>query len=226
MLRYNYDDLIYDLTPVELRTIAQFEWLRSLVKPLKTLKNDVVIPYYIDSLYEILHTGQTLSLEHLLNDYYNLPFPVGGGHLNPPYVSPSIYVIDAERFWKDELYLFNQGIDAESSLNWNPAFPGTGVNITDPMDGQAYLFNKSEIVATPSHPNEDNDVVALYNMQEFIDDVFDFIILVDRNWLAGDINKVNTIHGFANRYHVAGYTWVIMTYTGGIIQDLPIYKIN
>ena len=144
MLKYEYNQLIFDLSPVELRTLAHQEWLQSLAKPFKVLKNDNIVPYYDKSKYDIQHTGQTLSLEHVLNDYYGLPFPQTDGH-TIPFISNSIYVIDAERFWLDEVYLFNKGADADSSLNWNQLYTA-GVNPIDPYDGQVYTFNKSEMI--------------------------------------------------------------------------------
>jgi len=220
MLKYDYNELIYDLTPIELRTIEHQEWLQTLAKPLKTLKNDTVIPYYVDSKYEIQHTGQTLSLEHVLNDYYGLPFPQTHGHTSP-FISDSIYIIDAEQFWLYDLYLFNKGADAGSSLN-------ATINPLDPFDGQAYLFNKSEIVVYPTRPNDENDIVALYNRAEFDGDQYDFIIAVDSTWLSGDMNKINQMHAMANKYHLAGYSHVIMTYTPGspgTLNDTPIYTL-
>jgi len=220
MLQYNFDNIIFDLLPIELRTLGQFEWLHSLIKPLGDYKTDLNA-YYNQTIYDALHNAQVLSLEHYLNEYYGLPFPQPAGHT--VIVPPSIFITTGERFWRDRLFIFNKGLDAESSLNWNWLY-GNGVNPSDPFDGQTYLFNKSEIVASPGNPNEDDDVVALYNLTEFENDEVDFIVLVYDNWLAGDLDKINEIHQIVEHYHIAGTSWVIMTYDSiGNINSTPIY---
>ncbi len=221
MTNFNYGDIIFDVTPIELRTLAQYEWLQSLVKPLKTLKNDDLITYHDITVYDMLHNGQVLSMEHYLNNHFMLPFPNSIGHLT--ITRPSIYIVDGERFWIKQLYIFNKGTDAESSLNWNPHYPA-GVNTSDPFDGQSYTFNKSEIVASPSHPNIDDDLVATYNKSDYENDEIDFIVLVWEDWINADLTRINQIHQIVETYHVAGYKWAIMTYnTVGTILDTPIY---
>lgn len=188
MLTIDYDVLSIDLLPVELRTDEHIEWLMSLTKPVKTIDTTVNTEY--DSvIFDVQHRGQVLSLEHYLNTYFGLPFPVT--------IPNSIYIMDG--IWYTELYTFINGADADSDLN------GFGtVDPADPSDGQLFSFSYYE------GADSIQDTVYMYSNDEYLEDQVDFIIMVSAAWT--DSDKEDKIREIANKYKKVGHTFTIVTY--------------
>jgi len=155
-------------------TSNSYQWLIALSYPIKVIYNDFK-EYRNKTLYDLQHTGQVLSLEHQLNDYYSLPFPID--------IISSIWVEDGER--KDEYYIFNNGIDANTILN----------------DTQVYVFNSSEEL------NVGFEQPYLYLDIELIVDNIDFIVHVP---IA--ITNLDYIKTILNTYKLAGYSYSIVSY--------------
>jgi len=123
MININLKNLAYDMLSPLFKLKSKhinnlYQWLISLIKPIETLQLSFK-QYRVDSLYEINHTGQVLSLEHILNDRFSTPFPV---------ITPgSIYITEGE--WLNKIHLFNNRDDWNSALNDEPV----------------YLFNNSRL---------------------------------------------------------------------------------
>lgn len=206
MLNLNFDTIIADLTPIELRYLELDEWLRTLAKPYKNLQSDLNV-YYDSIMFDVQHVGQVLSLEHYLNDYFGLGWTSPtvdraniDGNIN------NIYIVDG--IWYKQIYSFITGKDAESDLN-NFGI----VNPTDPSDGQMYIFDNSENpVPDPDTVNNPPvpDQIYLYNETEFNKDQIDFYIMVEGTWI--DSNKEDKIKEIVNRYKKVGKKFSIVSY--------------
>lgn len=190
MLQLNYDNLAIDLTPIELRTVAQLEWLKTLTKPIKDLDTDVNT-YHSSIIYDVQHTGQVLALEHYLNNYFSLPFP--------KLIPNSIYITNGE--WFTELYSFKLGADSFSDLN---NF-GT-VNLSEPSDGQMYTFNEGE------GADSIQDTIYSYSVSEYGTDQLDFYINIETGWEAANPDAVDQIKEIVNRYKKIGHTFKVIVY--------------
>jgi len=190
LLQFDFLQIIGDVTPIELRTTEHIEWLNTLIKPLCVLDNNVRNKYD-EVVYDQQHVGQVLSLEHYLNEYFSLPFPV--------VIPNSIYITDGE--WLNEVYAFIKGVDSDSDLNHY----GT-VNPVDPTDGQLYAFNIYE------SPDPVTDVVYLYNKEEYDTDQVDFYINVESGWYNSDASFKNKIDEIVHLYKKIGKKYKIIQY--------------
>lgn len=119
MYSIDWDKLISDLLPAFLRKPKMLAWLQVLLTPLQTLYN-TFITYRNATAFSIGFTGQTMSLEYLLNYTY---FDDGTLRL--------IYIEDGER--REPLYVFQQ------SENQPAYFHNDGEDY-DPV----YLYNSEE----------------------------------------------------------------------------------
>jgi len=187
-LNIDFDILTIDLLPVELRTTAHIEWLKSLTKPVKYINNDLDI-YYNSIIFDVTHVGQVLSLEHYLNIYFGLPFPV--------VIPNSIYIDDG--VWLTELYSFYSGDDALSDLN-----NFGNVDANEPSDGQMFTFDTIEI------PNPITDQIYSYSNTDYNIDQVDFYIYVETSWWTQD--KEDKIIEITNRYKKVGKSFKIIKY--------------
>ena len=87
-LQLDYSDQISSYLPVHKRTIKRFEWLRLQTIPLETNNSrfDIDNNYY---LFLAQHTGQVLSLTHVLNTLLNPSLAItitDGAGLNDLYI--------------------------------------------------------------------------------------------------------------------------------------------
>jgi len=187
---YSTNQLIYDLTPIELRTREHQEWLQAVSSHLNTIKNEAEQTFNL-LLFDATHTGQVLSMEHYLNYIFGLEFPV------PVTPTVSIWIGDGEYY--DQLYLFKKGADALSELNNY----GT-VSPTDPYDGQCYIFKNTESITS-------NDKVYLYKKEEIEQGGDNFYVYVPNAMNPTD-NKLDTIMQILNRYKKVGKTYKIIKY--------------
>jgi len=189
-LKYNTNQLIYDLTPVELRTRGHQEWVQSISSHLETIRKENEDTFGI-LLFDATHTGQVLSLEHYLNYIFGLEFPV------PSVPTFSIWIGDGEFY--DQLYLFKKGADALSELNNYGK-----VNPNDPYDGQCYIFQKTETIT-------DKDKVFLYTKEEIETGGTNFYVYVPYSMNPTN-SKLDTIMQIINRYKKVGKTYKIIKY--------------
>lgn len=74
MYGINFRALAKTITPAFLRRNGLLSFLYSVVKPLQTLNDDVVVPWRVRTKRLVEHNGQTMSMEKMLNDYYLLPY--------------------------------------------------------------------------------------------------------------------------------------------------------
>jgi len=177
----NYDILIRDLMPVLYKAKYKldnnlFQLLRVLSKGVKVLYNDFV-SYRYNINYEIQHNGQVFSLEHQLNDYFNLTFPT--------IENGSIWIEGVDR--PDQLYLFNVSEEL------------------DPLFEETYLFDvseESETYFTETYIYENNELSADY--QDFIVHYPDIIVNVeDIDYIKSIVNKYKLL-GYS--YTLESYT--------------------
>jgi len=175
----NINKIVEDLLPV----VHKFKYylnnnlyqlILSLVKPSKNLYSDF-LTYESDAEYELLHNGQVLSLEHQLNDYYNFPFPID--------TNVSIWL--DEGVYIDQLYIFNNGSDADSDLN----------------DPQIYVFNNDESLETIFEEN------YIYTNTEVDNDTYDFVV----NY-PDSITDTDYITSIVNKYKLGGYSYILDSY--------------
>lgn len=93
MFNIDFDKLINDLLPWFLRKPIMISWLRSIVSPIARL-HQLFVNYRDDILFGLLHNGQVISLEDMLNKVFN-----------PTNQYPRIYIDDGER--NPVIYLYN-----------------------------------------------------------------------------------------------------------------------
>jgi len=182
--------LLYDLTPINLRTIEHQEWLQSFTIQLNKLKNDTMIPAYNALIFDTTHTGQVLSMEHYLNTIFSLDYPV------PTVPTFSIWFGDGS--YLPEFYIFNLGTDANSDLNNYGS-----VDPVDPTDGQAYIFDDDEF------PTAD-DLLYLYDITEY--DVSDYDFTVNIPSTIADATLISQVENILLKYKKVGKRYIILTY--------------
>lgn len=178
LINIDYNIFAEDLLPVELHDIYMVEWMMTLLKPLM-YQYSVTNNYYESIIFDITHKGEVIVLEHYLNGIFNLPNDGFG----------EIYITDGE--WYNEVYLFIDGSDRETSLNNFGEYSN---------DGQIYTVQDSETF------NE----LYTYSDDEYNIDQIDFIIFVDATWT--DIDRENKIKAITERYKKVGKTYKIRTY--------------
>jgi len=131
MITIDFNKLTEDLLPVinknnNISINNLYQFIISCIKPIKNLYTDF-INYRVNSLFEINHNGQVISLEHFLNTKFGLPFPVNH--------SQSIWIEDGNDV--NFAYLFQYGDEWENSgLNIYPVY----CDDTPPM----YIFQNDE----------------------------------------------------------------------------------
>jgi hypothetical protein len=134
------DNIIRDLLPVLYKAKYQlnnnlYQLIQVFSKGSKDLYNDF-ITYEKDNFYELLHNAQVLSLEHQLNDYYHLPFPIEQ--------TQSIWIGDGA--YLDQTYIFlNEEGDA-GGLNDVQLYLFNNSEYGNPLQTDTFLFNNSEYV--------------------------------------------------------------------------------
>jgi len=167
MLFINYDLLLYDLMPLQMRSgPTHYDWLQVLIGQVKFLYNFLLV-YRLDTRYNILHNSQVLSLESLLNDKMQ---PSGGTIWIQDFnwIESNYYFNSDEVILVEENYWFNSG---ETNLN------------------QEYLYNQAEIDS----------------------DSYDFIVWIHIDDYA--TNFINQVKGYVNKYKLAGYKYLVQSYT-------------
>jgi len=122
-IEINLRNLINEYLPIIFKTLKFelnniFQWLYSLVKPIETVANSFY-NFRDATVYEVGHNAQVYSLEHYLNDYFNLPFP--------PIYTESIII--ANMNYTDRYYLMKD----------SNAFDNEQIN-----DEPYYLYSKTE----------------------------------------------------------------------------------
>jgi len=123
LFNINFNKLITELLPTIWKTTNKddndnYQWLKSLIKPIQTLQDDEVYIYRDNTYYDINHNYQVYSLEHYLNEYFGTPFPIN--------YSESIWISDGEKL--DEQFLMQ---NEEFFINFN--------------DEPIYLYQNNEL---------------------------------------------------------------------------------
>jgi len=93
MFNIDFSKLVSNLLPWFLRGPRMTAWLKAVISPIATL-HQALISFRERTIFSLQHTGQTISLEDLLNKTFN-----------PGEIYPKIYINDGER--KPTVYLYN-----------------------------------------------------------------------------------------------------------------------
>jgi len=113
LFNIEFNQVIKEMLPTIFKTKPfntndNFQWLASLNKPITDLKEDEFIPFRDNTIFDITHNGQVNSLEHYLNIYFNLPFPIDN--------TQSIWISDNEQLDANYMFLnseFDTSVDRE-----------------------------------------------------------------------------------------------------------------
>ena len=214
-IKLNLNELIRNLLPTKFK-LKNFDennlWqcINSFLKPNKDLYADL-LTYREDSLYEINHNGQVLSLEHILNERFGLPFPAGLG---------SILLSDS--YWLESPYIFNSGIDWDSNLN----------------DKIIYSFNDTELPETNniilndfpiSTVNGEYQESGLVNGETGYEKISDTTTKLEWSGSRWEIFKGATIYYIANqnkdpRYITIWLTLALASTNGYVINNTYTYS--
>ena len=171
----NIDKIVEDLLPVVFKAKYKlnnnlYQLIKTLVKGCKNLYDDFKT-YELDTYYELYHTGQVYSLEHQLNDYFNLPFPTE--------TSGSIWIEDIEFF--EETFLFNT--DEESELYFEETFLFNVDEESELYFEERYIFSREEL--------DDDYVDFIVNYPDTITDTDYIISIINKYKLAGYKFRLN-----------------------------------
>jgi len=218
MIQISFNRIIKDLLPTVLKikintTNNLYQWLVSLIAPVKALYVDY-LAYRSDSLYEINHTGQVLSLEHILNKNFGTPFPIDH--------SGSIYIGDGN--WLEETYLFNN-VDWGSPLNDEPVYlfdnsemafvSGSNILLENFPSGATYLDGVFEptfdIDGKQSYQQvDDNDVKLEWSGSWYLYDSLDTYYTSTEN---KEVRWVETFTDYASGSILSDWNIKYLTYT-------------
>ena len=103
MFNIDFRRLIYNLLPHFLRKAGTLAYLYSAIQPLRTL-NNIFIGFRNNTNYNLSFTGQTIYLEHYLNDQYD---PIGRGiYITNLNLAPYNYIFNVIES-QPEQYVFN-----------------------------------------------------------------------------------------------------------------------
>lgn len=182
MIKLNFPQLINDLLPSVLRTDRRLAWLNCLIN---TLKYEYVnfLNRYNENIYLLKHNGQVASLENLLNNRINL--------LGKP-----IYIDDGDLY--PEYYISSDTSTPAKSYDYYTK------NSTD-----TEYYPQFPYIGSNENPNSNTQFWVTSDVNET--NVASFIIYVDQIDYS-DINKVNRIKFYTDKYRVAGYTYIVKPY--------------
>lgn len=110
MFNIDFDKLISNLIPWFLHQQAMTAWVKALISPVKRIHQHF-LAYRTETLFSLLHNGQVISLEDLLNRVFN-----------PDNLHPRIYIDDGVR--ELPVYLYNLAEGKNTRLhNVGESFP-------------------------------------------------------------------------------------------------------
>lgn len=105
MFNINYDNIIELLLPVRLRQRRTRDYLKAVLKPLKSLFNSFSA-YRLYVIDRITHTGQIMYLEHYLNNLYS---PQGQGiFIEDAITTNMVKYLYNENEGEEPLWLYNE----------------------------------------------------------------------------------------------------------------------
>lgn len=184
MINIDYNVLAEDLLPTELRDQFMVEWLQTILSPIIT-QYGVSSNEYADTIFQLQHSAQLLSLEHFLNEKFLLP---NGGFTE-------IYIEDGK--FLTEYHTFLKGADRLSSVNNYGEFNTP--------------FEEGQLYTTKSGDTAPFGGFYTYTKEETEVDQVDFIIKVDSSWITPEYTDM--IKEYVDLFRKVGKTYEIETYT-------------
>ncbi len=127
MFESDFDNIAKLLIPTALRQSKTIAWLKVMISQVKALKVQF-IAYRLKSLFLLSHTSQVMSLEHLLNYYFN----PSANKSDQNYAGNGIYITDA--ITGAETYLYNSSEQAAETYLYN----------SSEQAADTYLYNSVE----------------------------------------------------------------------------------
>ena len=184
-IKWNFEQFIQDYLPPKLRKPTRIADLIYLASGIITNYDSLVARRDAD-LFLIKHTGQSKSVEHFLNNFFDI-------------TGKPILIFDAEVV--PNYYI---GQDDEDALNvadsyTNPSGTDVDYNPTDLYIGQDDEATIDELTLWIG--DDEGDTV----------DRLDFLVYID-NIDYADTNKVSSIQYYVNLFRPAGTTWKFITY--------------
>ncbi len=197
VLNINWSYIVRYFTPTYWRGVVSLTWLEVLISPVKSLHADFITWTALQDRW-ILHNGQTIYLEKLLNDLFDN-------------VNRGIYIdtVADNRFY----YLFNVAEARQPNYLYNMWNASTAYVVDDRIayDGAIYRCTIANTglapVAFPANWIIDSSETYLYNTAELMT-LNDFIVYVPVSVTATQTD----VRAIVNRYKVAGKLYTIQTY--------------
>lgn len=140
MALVNYDidfnKMITQLLPTVLRKIIRIAWLKAVLKPLRTIHDDL-LAYRSAKLYEVKWNGQTIKLQNLLIDKFG-----AGIYIVNNVVYGDSFFVGADS--TDVAGYIGEGTDFSNTIDTIYIVNGTNFSVYVPS---AIVFTMSEMIA-------------------------------------------------------------------------------
>lgn len=184
MIFFDFKQFVSDYIYTFFRNDFNLSWLNSLIKPTISRYNDSVA-LRNKNVFDTKHTGQVLSLEHLLNIKIDV-------------VGKPIKIIDTATI--PQWYI---GADNEIPTTILDSYDYNGTNVD-------YFPNKPYI-GTDTETPESEYILWVGSDETINEDTLDFSVLVDTLDYV-DAEKLQLIKFYIDRYKLGGYTYKITPY--------------